>query len=86
MPFLWLEVDDPPGPMSDRGRIEAGSIALLGASKRLEVDDSSTGWLGRHANRNLVCESGLWNVNHVQDEPDDKFLNVFEHHLVRAIA
>ena len=86
MPFLWLEVDDPPGPMSDRGIIEAGSIALLSASKWLAVDDSSTRWLGRQANRNLVRESGLWNVNHVQDEPDAKFLDVFEHHLVRAIV
>ena len=86
MPLLWLEVDDPPGPMSDRGIIEAGSIALLSASKWLAVDDSSTRWLGRQANRNLVRESGLWNVNHVQDEPDAKFLDVFEHHLVRAIV
>ena len=27
-------------------------------------------------------ESGLWNVNHVQEEPDVRFLDVFERHLV----
>ena len=82
MPFLWLEVDDPPSSMSDRGVVEAGAIALLSASKRQEIDDSSTGWLGRQADRNLVRESGLWNVNHVQEEPDVRFLDVFERHLV----
>ena len=82
MPFLWLEVDDPPSSMSDRGVIEAGSIALLSASRRQEIDAASTGWLGRQADRNLVRESGLWNVNHVQDEPDVRFLDVFERHLV----
>ena len=29
MPFLWLEVDDPPGRDSLRGYIESNSIALL---------------------------------------------------------
>ena len=29
-----------------------------------------------------IRESGLWNVNHVQDEPDARFLDVFERHLV----
>tara|TARA_B100000959_G_scaffold79806_1_gene84987 strand:- start:137 stop:388 length:252 start_codon:yes stop_codon:yes gene_type:complete len=82
MPFLWLEVDDPPSSMSDRGVIEVGSIALLSASRRQEIDDSSTGWLGRQADRNLIRESGLWNVNHVQGEPDVRFLDVFERHLV----
>ncbi len=82
MPFLWLEVDDPPSSMSDRGVIEAGSIALLSASRRQEIDAASTGWLGRQADRNLIRESGLWNVNHVQGEPDVRFLDVFERHLV----
>ena len=31
MPFLWLEVDDPPGPRSRRGYIERNAIALLSA-------------------------------------------------------
>ena len=29
-----------------------------------------------------IRESGLWNVNHVQDEPEVRFLDVFERHLV----
>ncbi len=81
MPFLWLEVDDPPSSMSDRGVIETGAIALLSVSKRQGIEDSSTGWLGRQADRDLVRESGLWNVNHVQEESNDRFLDVFERHL-----
>jgi hypothetical protein len=84
MPFLWLEVDDPPSPMSDRGVVEAGAIALLSAFKGQGIDDSSTGWIGRQADRGIVRESGLWNVNHVQEEPNFRFLEVFEHYLVRA--
>ena len=29
MPFLWLAVDDEPGPQSQRGYIERNAIALL---------------------------------------------------------
>ena len=72
--------------MSDRGVIETGAIPLLSASKRQKIDESSTGWLGRQVDRNPIREPGLWNVNHVQDDPGADFLDVFEHHLVRAIG
>ena len=29
LPLVWVAVDDPPGPQSDRAVIEAGSVALL---------------------------------------------------------
>ena len=63
---------------------DAGRLARRSWSNQLllEIDDSSTGWLGRQADRNLIRESGLWNVNHVQGEPDVRFLDVFERHLV----
>jgi hypothetical protein len=76
MPFLWVEVDDPPGPESDRGVIEAGAIALLSNFERTPIDPPSADWLGRRADRRLVRESGLWNVNHVQDQSDGRFLDV----------
>jgi hypothetical protein len=77
MPFLWLGVDDPAGPQSDRGVIEAGAIALLSNLDRAPTDAPSAGWLGRRAGSRLVRESGLWNVNHVQDLPQGSFLDVF---------
>jgi hypothetical protein len=81
MPFLWVEVDDPPSANSDRGVIEAGSIALLSNRGRGEIDGPSPGWLGRHADRQLVRESGLWNVNHVRDAGNNAFLEILERHI-----
>lgn len=77
MTLLWLEVDDPAGPASDRRVIEAGAIALLSNLDRAPIDAPSAGWLGRCASHRLVRESGLWNVNHVRDPPEGPFLNVF---------
>ncbi len=76
LPFLWLAVDDAPGPESERGVIEAGAVALLSNFEREPIDPPSPGWLGRRAARPLVRESGLWNVRHVQDPPDGRFLEV----------
>jgi hypothetical protein len=86
MPFLWLGVDDAPGPQSDRRVIEAGAIALLSNHEREPVDPPSADWLGRKAERALIREGGLWNVNHVQEPPAGRFLDVFKHWLRRARA
>jgi hypothetical protein len=74
MPFLWVGVDDPPTPMSDRGVIERGAIALLSNLGRSPIDRASATWLGRHADRADVRDSGLWNVNHVRESSDGGFL------------
>jgi hypothetical protein len=84
MRFLWLDVDDPVGPKSDRRLIEAGAIALLSNLDRAPIDASSPGWIGHHADRRRVRESGLWNVNHVQDPPDGAFLDVLARRLARS--
>ena len=84
MPFLWLEVNDQPGPTSNRGRIETGAIALLSNANRIPVDRPSSGWLGLHADRDSIRDSGLWNVNHVQDTQDPDFLEVLEHYVTRS--
>ena len=84
MPFLWLPVDDDPGPASERGVIEKGSIALLSNSRGDAIDSPSHNWLGRHCNRGKVRLSGLWNSNHVDDPYDPAFLDTLEE-LVRAV-
>lgn len=81
MPFLWVEVSDPPGPESHRKLIEANAVALLSNRARVSLDPPSPGWLGRHAERPAVRESGLWNVNHVDGAYDPAFLDV----LVRYV-
>jgi hypothetical protein len=81
MPFLWLGVDDPPGPTSARGVIEAGAIALLSNAGRPAVDPPSPTWLGHRSDRDAVTRSGLWNVNCVHDEPSTNFLETMAIHV-----
>lgn len=80
MPFIWLEVDDEPGPDSLRGCIERNSIALLSNYLRQSnpVDPPSSSWLGLWARSDKVRKSGLWNANHVDDMVDNQFLKVLE--------
>lgn len=78
MPFLWLEIDDEPGPSSARGYIERNSIALLSNFNKPLLDAPSQSWLGLSSDRSLVRESGLWNSNHVQEDYDRIFLNELE--------
>jgi hypothetical protein len=59
MPFLWLAVDDPPSPESERGVIESGSIALLSRLSNPFADPLSEAWLGHWADRAVIRESGL---------------------------
>ena len=79
MPFLWLPIDDPADAESDRGVVERGSIALLSNYKRASIDPPSPNWLGRRADRSDVVLSGLWNVNHVRNDPAPGFLEVMRH-------
>jgi len=82
MPFLWLGVNDEPGPESMRGYIERNSIALLSNYNNQEsIDKQSEEWLGNYAWREKVNISGLWNVKHVDDVYDPKFLDVLEKYV-----
>jgi hypothetical protein len=78
MPFLWLRIDDAPGPESLRGTIERNSIALLSNYGKPALDPASPLWLGRHCDRAKVRESGLWNSNHVDESYDPAFLDELE--------
>lgn len=78
VPFLWLEIDDEPGPDSLRGLIERSAIALLSNCGRAPLDALSPQWLGRFCDRERVRSSGLWNQNHVEESYDPGFLDVFE--------
>jgi hypothetical protein len=74
MPFLFLAIEDDPGPDSTRRFVERNSIALLSNYGRLPGDPPSAGWLGRHSRSNRVRESGLWNSNHVNEHHAPEFL------------
>jgi hypothetical protein len=80
MPFLWLAIDDAPGPQSLRGFVERNSIALLSNLGKAPVDPASDGWLGCACDRGQarVRDSGLWNQNHVDEAYDPAFLDVLD--------
>ena len=84
MPFLFVTVDDEPGPQSARGLIERNAIALLSNFDRPAIDPPSTKWLGRYSDRPLVRESGLWNNNHVNETWDSAFLGVLSNFIDRT--
>lgn len=79
MPFLWLEIDDPPEPDSMRGYLERNSIGLLSnITTDKPIDPASNNWLGQYAKSGEVRSSGLWNVNHVTEGYKSRFLDVLE--------
>lgn len=83
MPFLWLKVDDAPGPQSQRAYLEQNSIALLSNHSKLgtdaAIDPPSTDWLGFYCNSEKIRLSGLWNADHVTDGRwDPPFLEILE--------
>ncbi len=77
LPFLWLNVDDEPSPTSQRAYIEQNMIALISNYQRETVDARSDDWLGNHSQSEKLRKSGLWNVNHVDEDYDPEFLDVF---------
>jgi hypothetical protein len=78
MRFLWLVIEDDPGPNSKRGYVERNSIALLSNYNKLALDPPSATWLGHYCNRERVRKSGLWNQNHVDETYDPTFLDTLE--------
>ncbi|GGN98107.1 hypothetical protein [Haloarcula pellucida] len=75
LPFLWLNVDDEPSADSQRAYIERNTIALLSNYQRDAVDARSDDWLGQYSRSEKIRESGLWNVNHVDEAYDPAFLD-----------
>ncbi|CDK38640.1 hypothetical protein [Halorubrum sp. AJ67] len=75
LPFLWVAVDDEPGPQSDRAYIERNAIALASNYRKETIDPQSDSWLGRNSPHEKITDSGLWNVYHVEEACDPAFLD-----------
>ena len=75
LPFLWIRVDDEPGPESDRAYIERNVIALVSNYQNDSLDPRDDDWLGRKSPRREITESGLWNINHIGETYDSEFLD-----------
>lgn len=81
LPFLWLAVPDPAAATSDRRVLETNAIGPLSNCGCPPLDPPSAGWLGRHARDAAIRESGLWNVNHVDDGYDPAFLALLRRYV-----
>lgn len=77
MHVLWIAVPD----RADRAAVERGCISLLTNMNREPIDPPSKTWLGHLADRATIRASGLWNVHHVDAQPD---LDVLE--LLRSLV
>lgn len=86
LPFLWVNIDDTPSADSQRAYIERNMIALLSNYQRTPVDRRSDGWLGTNSRSEKIRESGLWNVNHVDEEYDPAFLPTLEGYISNTSA
>jgi hypothetical protein len=75
LPFLWIDVDDEPGPESDRAYIERNALALVSNYRKDSLDPRNDNWLGRASPRSEISNSGLWNINHVGEQYDTAFLD-----------
>lgn len=78
--ILWLNIDDASSSRSDRAFIERNSIGLVSTAER-QLDTASKGWLGLHNPHDAIRKSSLWNVNHVDEDYDPRFLDVFEQYV-----
>lgn len=81
LPFLWVNIDDEPGPDSDRAYVERNVISLVSNYAKKSIDTRDESWLGKDSPRDEINQSGLWNIDHVAEEYDPVFLN----RLSRAI-
>jgi hypothetical protein len=83
MPVYWIAVPGPSGSSNRRAYIERNAIALL--SNHLDpVDKASGRWLGNSCPSAEVRGSALWNVNHVNEDYDPRFLDDLEACVVRT--
>jgi hypothetical protein len=80
MSLLWLNIGDASSALSDRAFIERNAIALISNNKH-PVDLPSPTWLGRFSDKEEIRESGLWNIRHVDDAYDPKFINIFSEYV-----
>jgi hypothetical protein len=70
---LWIDVDDEPGPQSERAYLERNAIGLLSRMGLLNANVEAD-WLGHYSSDWRIAASGLWNLNHVFCRPDPDFI------------
>jgi hypothetical protein len=80
---IWLDVDDDAGPLSERAYLERNAIGLLSRMGVLTPATRSS-WIGQLSPDWRIATSGLWNLNHLFQKPDDDFLDRLERAIDRT--
>jgi hypothetical protein len=84
MPFVCISLPGTAGPSSDRAYVERNAIALLSNLGKSPIDPPSPNWLGRSSPTLAISGSGLWNIRHVNDEPEPEFVERFNEFVAMA--
>jgi hypothetical protein len=66
---ITIDIDDVPGPESQRAYVERALIALL-TEEHIYLEESSGQWLGHFSAQKSIRNSGLWNVRCVGSNCD----------------
>jgi hypothetical protein len=85
---LYVLLIDVPGASdkgNDRAYIEQNLIALL-SNKCSPLDPPSFNWLGLSSDKREIRKSGLWNVNHVEQNFDPGYLEVLNYYVSSTIG
>lgn len=80
MKVLWLDVPDSPMASSDRAFVERNAIGALSRYNLLNAFESNL-WLGNYSAEYRITLSGLWNLNHLFEQPHGAFLGVLQHYV-----
>ena len=83
LPFLWVDVDDEPSSESDRAYLERNAIALVSNLGKQSIDARDEEWLGYESPVADIRKSGLWNIDHVDEEYCAEFLETFAGYVER---
>ena len=73
MRFLWVNIEGEKSH-SERKRIEANAIALLSNRNKHPINLPSKRWLGNYSAKREIRKSGLWNVQHTNNDHKSGFL------------
>lgn len=65
---------------NDRAYLEQNLIALLSNCCR-PLDPPGSKWLGLSSAKKEIRKSGLWNVNHVEQQYDPSFLDILDYYV-----
>ncbi|WP_426211723.1 hypothetical protein [Massilia sp. TWP1-3-3] len=85
LPVCWVAAEDEASAASMRAFIVRNAIALL-SNRGASSNPPSSAWLGLQSPRSEIASSGLWNLKHIDEQYDAKFLDVFEQAVVDTLA